>query len=318
MVEILHIDQNTLLKKNDAAEKRREEMLLKNHDRSADDVYIPDSDQLLQSDSTANEVSQFKTSVNVSSNIGQEAGIQDSEGIIKEDVGVKKVVNRNSTGQFHATHISVKKGQAHTTRQTNIIGRPSHPFNSTISSGAGSSKGAVSQTNIGTKGSYQSTGTPSKMKIFAQNSSGSNQNLPGGRKDNSKIMIHKDKGQGKMSVVKKAKINLEGVDRDSCNVSTHSNRESHGHLPIGQIIDKKVSYASTSSNQNSPGQKLAGKKKSKDEDANFSNMIDTHQPKGDLEAGGGQKLKVSISKLQSKQLQKTQQKQSETGGKMSK
>ena len=46
MVEILHIDQNTLLKKNDDADKRTQEML-KSYDRSADDVYIPDSDQLL-------------------------------------------------------------------------------------------------------------------------------------------------------------------------------------------------------------------------------------------------------------------------------
>lgn len=112
MVEILHIDQNTLLKKNDDAEKRTQEML-KSYDRSADDVYIPDSDQLLQSDST-HEVSQFKTSVNVSSNIGQEAGVQDSEGINKEEATVKKVVSRHSTtGQFHAAQVSVKKAQGH-------------------------------------------------------------------------------------------------------------------------------------------------------------------------------------------------------------
>ena len=118
------------------------------------------------------------------------------------------------------------------------------------------------------KGNYQSTGTPSKMKIFNQHSSGSNQNLPGGGKG-TKVMVHKEKGQGKISVVKKAKINLlDGGD--SCNVSsTHSIRDSHLATPLSQPVDKKASYQSQSSTlQHSPGQKLAmNKKKSKDEDS---------------------------------------------------
>ena len=80
------------------------------------------------------------------------------------------------------------------------------------------------------------------MKIFAQNSVSSSQNLQGGNKSG-KLMIHKEKGQGKISVVKKAKINLEGGD--SCNVSsTHSIRDSNIIAPITQPIDRKASYQS--------------------------------------------------------------------------
>ena len=122
-------------------------------------------------------------------------------------------------------------------------------------------------------------------------------------------MIHKEKGQGKISVVKKAKINLEGGD--SCNVSsTHSNRDSHLTAPLTQPIDKKASYQSQNPVlQHSPGQKLAGNKKKFKENAddsglNRSNTGDGQQPKGDLEGHGTQKLKISIAKLQSKQQQK--------------
>ena len=110
-------------------------------------------------------------------------------------------------------------------------------------------------------------------------------------------------------MVKKAKINLlDGGD--SCNVSsTHSIRDAHLATPLSQPVDKKASYQSQSSNlQHSPGQKLAlHKKKSKDADdsgLNRSSTGDGQQPKGDLEGHGTQKLKISISKLQSKQQQK--------------
>ena len=127
-------------------------------------------------------------------------------------------------------------------RQSNIIARQSYPFStSSISSGAGTSQGKISQTTFMGKGNYQSTGTPSKMKIFNQNSSSSNQNLQGGNKG-TKVMVHKEKGQGKISVVKKAKINLlDGGD--SCNVSsTHSIRDSHLATPLSHPVDKKASY----------------------------------------------------------------------------
>ena len=58
---------------------------------------MPDSaDQVLHGE-MPHEVSQFKTSI-TASNIGQEAGVQESEGINKEDSAIKKVVTRHSTG----------------------------------------------------------------------------------------------------------------------------------------------------------------------------------------------------------------------------
>ena len=57
-------------------------------------------------------------------------------------------------------------------------------------------------------------------------------------------MLKEKGGQGKISVVKKAKINLlDGGD--SCNVSsTHSIRDSHLQTPLSQQIDKKAAYQS--------------------------------------------------------------------------
>ena len=59
-----------------------------------------------------------------------------------------------------------------------------------------------------------------------------------------KVMLKDKGGQGKISVVKKTKINLlDGGD--SCNVSsTHSIRDSHLATPLSQPIDKKASYQS--------------------------------------------------------------------------
>ena len=110
---------------------------------------------------------------------------------------MKKAATRHSTGHYNiAQGMQIKKAsQGHNmSRQSNIITRQSYPFStSSISSGAGTSQGKISQTTFVGKGNYQSTGTPSKMKIFAQNSGSSSQNLTGGNKG-TKVMVHKEKG----------------------------------------------------------------------------------------------------------------------------
>ena len=70
------------MKKNDDTEKKLAE---KYDGRGEDELVIPDSDQVFQSEPNHAEVSQFKIPATASNNIAQEAGVQDSEGINKDD-----------------------------------------------------------------------------------------------------------------------------------------------------------------------------------------------------------------------------------------